>query len=403
MARLRNRTISRRTVASLKSDRDTTFWDRDLPGFGVRVHPSGRKVYVVQSRAPGEAATRVTLGVHGVLTPEEARRRAALVIARIKAGEDPVPEPLAAKLAGAPTVAELAERYVKEHVEVRCKPATAEAFRLVVRKHILPALGSRSALAVTHREVTELHHRMSERPMSANLAVENLSRIYNAAEDRGLVPEGSNPCRLVVRHRRRRRERFLTDAEFRRLGRVLDEAETSKGVSANAVAAMRLLLLTGCRKREILNLRWDEVDLDAGELRLGDSKTGPRTIVLSPEAVSVLSRIPRLEGNPHVIPGRVRGQPLRNLNRPWAVVCARAGLEDMRIHDMRHSYASRALALGESLPMIGRLLGHSEVETTARYAHLAEDSVRDAAVRVSDSIAADFLLDHKSVELGTSD
>ena len=393
MARLRNRTISRRTVASLKTDRDTTYWDRDLPGFGVRVHPSGRKVYVVQSRAKGEAATRVTLGVHGVLTPEEARSRAALVIARIKAGEDPVPEPIAAKLAGGPTVAVLAETYLTEHVEVRCKPSTVEAYRLVAGKHILPALGARPALAVSHREVAELHHGLSAHPMAANRTVEFLSRIYNAAEDRGLVPEGSNPCRLVVRHRRRRRERFLTDAEFRRLGKVLDEAETSKGVSANAVAAMRLLLLTGCRKREVLNLRWDEVDLDAGELRLGDSKIGPRTIVLSPEAVAVLSRIPRVEDNPHVIPGRVPGKPLRNLNGPWAIVCARAGLEDMRIHDLRHSYASRALALGESLPMIGRLLGHAEVETTARYAHLAEDSVRDAAVRVSDSIAADILVE----------
>ncbi len=403
MARLRNRTISRKTVASLETDRDTTFWDRDLPGFGVRVHPSGRKVYVVQSRARGAAATRVTLGVHGVLTPEEARRRAALVIARIKAGEDPVPEPPAVRLAGGPTVADLAELYVAEHVEVRCKPSTIETFRSVVRKHIIPALGDRPALAVSLREVTDLHHRLSDRPAAANRTVEFLSRIYGAAEDRGRIPEGSNPCRLVVRHRQRRRERFLTDAEFRRLGTVLDEAEGCEGVSANAVAAMRLLLLTGCRKGEILNLRWDEVDMDVGELRLSDSKTGPRTIVLSPEAVAVLSRIPRVKGNPHVIPGRVSGRPLRNLNGPWAIVCARAGLEDMRIHDMRHSYASRALALGESLPMIGRLLGHSELETTARYAHLAQDSVRDAAVRVSDSIAADFLVDCQAAEPGAAD
>ena len=391
MARFRKRTISGRAVEALKTARDTIFWDRELPGFGVRVHPSGRKVYVVQKRAPRRTATRVTLGVHGVLTAQEARRRAALVIARIMAGEDPVAEPLAVKLAEGPTVAEIAERYLEEHVAVRCKPKTEAKYRLVVRKHILPALGKRPALGVGHREVTELHHALSAKPVMANHVVALLSYIYNAAEDRGQLPEGSNPCRLVVKFRERRRERYLTVEEYRRLGRVLYEAETRKGVSAYAVAAIRLLLLTGCRKGEILNLRWDQVDLEAGELNLPETKTGPRTIVLSPEAAWVLRRIPRLADNPHVIPGKIRGRPMRNLNDPWEIVCERAGLTDLRIHDIRHAYASRALALGESLPMIGRLIGHSEVETTARYAHLARDAVWESADRIAESIAADLL------------
>ncbi len=147
------------------------------------------------------------------------------------------------------------------------------------------------------------------------------------------------------------------------------------------------------RKGEILNLRWGEVDLAADELRLPDTKTGPRTISLSPEVARVLAAIPRVDGNPFVIPGKTKGKAMRNLNDPWDIVCTRAGLENLRLHDARHSYASRALALGESLPMIGRLLGHTQVETTARYAHLAEDSVRDSAVRISDSIAADLLID----------
>ena len=255
------------------------------------------------------------------------------------------------------------------------------------------AFGRRPALALGHREVTAFHHSLSGKPVMANHVVDTLSRIWNAAEDRGDVPEASNPCRLVAKNRERKRERFLTDAEFRRLGRVLDEAETCKGVSTHAVAAIRLLLLTGCRKGEILNLKWDHVDPEANELRLPDTKTGPRTISLSPEAVAVLRRIPRLPDNPFVIPGKIRGKAMRNLNDPWEIVCERAGLEDMRLHDCRHSYASRALALGESLPMIGKLLGHTQVETTARYAHLAEDSVRSSAVRISDSIAADILSD----------
>ena len=143
MARFRTRTISRRTVEALKTDRDTMFWDRELPGFGVRVHPSGRKVYVAQTRARGKAAKRVTVGVHGVLTAEEARRRAALIIARIKAGEKPVPDPMTVKLAEGPAVAEIAERYLEEHVAVRCKPKTVSMYRLIVEKYIVPRLGKR--------------------------------------------------------------------------------------------------------------------------------------------------------------------------------------------------------------------------------------------------------------------
>ena len=391
MARLGKKRISRRTVEALKVERDTIFWDSELAGFGVRVHPTGRKVYIAQTRADGKAAKRVTVGRHGVITADEARRRAALIVSRIKAGEEAIPEPMAAKPAGGATVGELAERWLEQHVAVRCKPKTESMYRLVVAKYILPAFGRRPALALGHREVTAFHHSLSAKPVMANHVVDTLSRIWNAAEDRGDVPEATNPCRPVAKNRERKRERFLTDAEFRRLGRVLDEAETCKGVSVHAVAAIRLLLLTGCRKGEILNLRWSEVDLAANELRLPDTKTGPRTISLSPEAASVLSAIPHVDGNPFVIPGKIRGKAMRNLNDPWDIVCERAGLTDMRLHDCRHSYASRALALGESLPMIGRLLGHTQVETTARYAHLAEDSVKESAARVADSIAADLL------------
>ena len=402
MATIGNRTISKRMVEALKVEKDTVFWDSELSGFGVRVYASGQKYYVVQTRARGRAAKRVTVGRHGLITAEEARRRAALIIARIKAGEDPVPEPMAAKRAGGPTVAELAQRYLEEHVEVRCKAKTAQSYRQVVGKHIVPALGAIPAVTVDHAAVTALHHSLRATPVMANRVVDELSRIYNAAEDKGLIPEASNPCRLVVKNRERARERFMTDEELRRLGRVLDEAETCKGVSAHALAAMRLLLLTGCRKGEILNLRWDEVDLEALELRMPDAKTDPRTIALSPEAAGVLAGIARVEGNPFVIAGKVKGRPMRNLNDPWEVVCARAKLKGVRIHDCRHSYASRALALGESLPMIGRLLGHTQVETTARYAHLEKVSVRESAMRVSDIIGR-FVLQGYSGSSGAAE
>ena len=393
MAKLQRTTISRRTVEALKADRDTVFWDSELLGFGVRVYPTGRKVYVVQTRAGGKDGKRVTVGRHGVITAEEARRRAALIVARIKAGEKPVPEPMAVTLANGPTVADLAAVYLDRVVAVRLKPASAKAYRGVIEKHILPALGRKPALSLDHAAVTALHHGLAETPAMANRAVEMLFRIYRAAEERELIPEGSNPCRQVAMNRQRRHERFLTDEEFRRLGRVLDEAERSEGAMARAAMAVRLLLLTGCRKNEILSLRWDHVDLEAREMRLGDSKTGSRTVQLSPAAAAVLARVPRINGNPHVIPGTRRGSRMSGLQRPWDRIRKSAGLEDMRLHDCRHSFASRALALGESLPMIGRLLGHSQVQTTARYAHLARDSVHEAARRVSDRIEASLYRD----------
>ena len=171
---------------------------------------------------------------------------------------------------------------------------------------------------------------------------------------------------------------------------MLDEAEASGRFLPSGVAAIRLLVLTGCRKNEIVTLRWDDIDRTAGEIRLRDSKSGARRIPLTPALERVLGGIPRIEGNPWVIVGPNPGDHLKNLDQIWLRLRPRAGLGDVRIHDVRHSYASRALALGEGLPMIGRLLGHRRVTTTARYAHLARDSVREAAERIGVSISADI-------------
>ena len=388
MAKLQRGTISKRTVEALGVEKDTVFWDRDLTGFGVRVHPSGARVYVAQTRGPG-GPKRVTVGRHGVISADQARRRAALIIARVKAGEEPIPAPMAPRTG--PTVAEIAARYLEEHVAVRCKPATAEQCGRVIRKYILPELGDLPLAAVGRKHVTEMHYKLCDVPAMANKAVATCSRMFNQAEAWGLAPEGGNPCRFVVKYRERKRERFLTEEEFRRLGRLLSEAAAEGGVSARAAAAIRLLMLTGCRRNEILTLRWEDVDLDAGELHLRYAKTGPRAVPLSPAAAKILADLPRVAGSPWVFPGKKAGDHLSSIDARWYRLRARAGLEDIRLHDLRHSFASRALALGESLPMISKLLGHSQVETTARYAHLARDSVKDSAARIADSIGAELL------------
>ena len=396
MEKLQYRTLSNRTVEKLKVEKDTVFWDRELIGFGLRVYPTGGKVYVVQARGPA-GPKRVTVGRHGVLGAEQARQRAALIIARVKAGEAPVPEPMAAKLAGGPTVAELARRFLDEHVAVRYKPRSITPTRSVVNRYIVPEFGKLPLEAVERAHVTELQHRLHAKPCAANMVVGTLSLMYRLAEGWGLVPEGCNPCRSVARYPQRKRERFLTDTEYTRLGKVFDDVDTEGGASASAVAALRLLMLTGCRKSEILTLRWEYVALDANELRLPDAKTGARVVPLSPSAVRLLAGFPCHNGSPWVIPGRKSGTHMRDLDDAWEILRSRAGLRDVRIHDLRHSFASRALALGESLPMIGKLLGHRKVDTTARYAHLARDSVHESAARIADSIAADILGENSTV------
>ena len=385
MAKLQYRTISKRTVDGLSvDDKDAVFWDRELLGFGIRVYPSGSKVYVVQTRTKGKSK-RVTLGRHGVISADQARRKAAETIARLKSGEDP-----GGRSASTVTVADLAARYLKEHVALHCKPDTAKLYRSAVQRFILPAYGHLAVEEVDREHIANLHYELRDIPYQANRVLEIGSKLFNLAE-LWKLRAGGNPCKFVRKYREKNRERFLTDEEFRRLGEVLSEMEAEKTLPVFAAAAFRLLMLTGCRRNEIVTLRWEHVDIEGGELRLPDTKTGARMVPLSPPAARVLAELPRIEGNPWVIPGFKPNRHLADLNHYWERVRERANLQDVRIHDIRHSFASRALALGESLTMIGKLLGHNKIETTSRYAHLARDSIKASSARVADSIGADIL------------
>ncbi len=379
--------LTKRIVERLKAEgRDAIFWDRDLAGFGVRVHTTGRKLYIVQSRGPA-GLKRVTLGTVDGETIDRRRREAALVIDRIKRGDDPFPpEP-----APEPTVADLAERCLEDYVAVRCRPKTAKNHRLAIRHHILPALGTKALNEVGPEDVAALHHALRDRPAAANQALRVLSRMFSLAENWGMMPPGRRPTRHVRRYCEASRERFLTPEEYRRLGAALKKLEASGSTMPSAVAAVRLLMLTGCRSDEILTLKWDDVDRTARVLRLRDSKTGPRMVPLTGPVLQVLDGIEREDGVPWVLRGARPGSWLACLSWHWRRIRQESGLHDVRVHDLRHSYASRALALGEGLPAIGRLLGHAKVATSARYAHLVRDAEKAAAVRTGDSIAAQIV------------
>ena len=373
-----------RSIASLPATgKDAFYWDRDLAGFGVRVQRNGRKVYVVQSRGPA-GLKRATLGPVAGIALEQRRREAARVIDRIKRGLDPIPpepEP-------DPTVADLAARCMRAYVEVQCKPKTQALYRHAIDRHIVPALGTMLVKDVRSKHVIGLHDRMRDTPTMANKVVEMLSKMFALAATWDLVPHGRNPCKRVRHYREEPRERFLSPDEYRSLGAALRKVESDSSMWPPAIAAIRLLMLTGCRKSEILTLRWDDVDRTAREFRLRDGKRGPRMVPLTTSVLKLLDRIERLEGNPWVIRSQKPGAHLPDLAYYWGRIRDRAGLEGVRIHDLRHSHASEALALGESLTMIGKLLGHSKVATTARYAHLVQDAEKAAAARTGDSIGA---------------
>ena len=356
----------------------------DITGFGVRVHPSGRKVYIVKYRHEGRAV-KATIGPHGPITPAAARARAAEIVTLARTGRDL--EGKTPRKAGGATMADLARRFLDEYVPGHLKPGTAALYRKIIAKRILPRLGKRRVADISRADAAALHHDMRSVPGHANRTLGVFSRMLTLAEVWEMRPEGVNPCRFVKKYPERRRERFLSDEEYRRLGTALRDAEREGFASPAAVAALRLLMLTGCRSGEILSLRWDDVDMDRGELRLPDSKTGARIVHLGDPAIAVLRGIQRREDSPWVIPGLKRGTHLAFLHGPWRLILERAGIGNLRIHDLRHSFASGGLLVGEGLPMIGKLLGHNKVQTTARYAHLANDPVKSAANRIASRIA----------------
>jgi integrase len=356
-------------------------WDSELKGFGVRVQKGGSKSYVLHYRigtGRGAPLRKLTIGRHGSPWTPETAREAKTLLGIIENGADPAADKMARR--EAPTIAELAERFLAEHADAKRKSSTAAEYKRLLGKIILPAFGKRKVADVTRADVTKLHHANRAAPYQANRVLAVLSKMFNLAERWGLRPDGSNPCRHVEKFAERKRERMLSPAELARLG----DALAAHSGSPYAVAAVKLFARLG----EVLGLRWEWIDFERGEARLPDSKTGAKTLHLPPPALAVLTELPRLDGNPYVIAGAKPGAALVNLEKPWRAIRRPAGLDDVRLHDLRHAFASVAASSGMGLPIIGKMLGHSQPATTARYAHLASDPVKAAAAAVAGKIAA---------------
>ena len=371
--------LTKRQIDALPArDKEYFVWDDQLKGFGARVYPTGGKRYVAQTFRRG-TTIRVQIGRHGALPFEEAKARARKIIADIDDGRNPNREKDDARLS--PTVAQLAERFLDEYVPAHCKQRTRVEYEHAVKRYILPTLGSIKVLVLARDDVAALHHDMRDMPYQANRTLGVLSKMMNLAEAWGLRADRSNPCYHVRKYKERKRERFLSADELARLGRVLAGEESH---APSAVIAFRLLLYTGARLSEIQTLKWEHVRGD--RIHLPDSKTGAKTIPLNRPALETLAGAKRVEGNPYVIVGTGNSAHLTDLQKPWRRVRKAAGLDDVRIHDLRHTFASEAVMGGESLPMVGRILGHTQAQTTSRYAHLADDPLQRASERIASSL-----------------
>ncbi len=378
-------------------------------GLSLRVFESGRASWTFRYRPKGGGPRRrIGLGEYPSIGLAEARRRADRVRGVVSGGGDP--QLTLGALREAPTLAELIHRYLAE-VRQKKKPRTVELYTHYLRKLVGPRLALRKAHEVTTGAVDQLHRRLGAKtPVSANRVIVALSGVYTFAAKRRLIAEGVNPARGIDKFREQGRERYLSTDELARLGQVLRDGELvglawprvgrapskhdrkpdnrKTQLSRHVTGAFRLLLFTGCRLREILELRWSDVDSERGLLLLPDSKTGRKTVVLNAPARQVLADLRELSAGEYVILGDDPKRPRADLQKPWDLVKHHAKLADVRLHDLRHTHASIGAGAGLGLPIIGKLLGHKHAETTARYAHLADDPLRRASDRIGREIAA---------------
>ncbi|MCZ8158655.1 MAG: site-specific integrase [Rhizobiaceae bacterium] len=410
--------ITKRTVDALMSQPvGSVLRDDDLKGFQARRISSGITFAFEYRAGSGRAAPvkRIAIGRFGSLAPDEARKIAKDHAVAVAGGKDPAAEKAREK--GIPRLIDFATAYLDDCEEIatshpesaKLRTGSIRSYRSLLNVHIGPALGKRTLDKIDSDDVERLHKAISkEKPATANRCLELIGTIYRQAVIARHVPKGTNPASGITANKERKRERFLSPEELSRLGEAIRTAETDGlpysppepkpgkkakhipkalppyVIDAYSAAALRLLIFSGARLREVLHAKWTDIDFGRGLLTVF-GKTGRRHIVLPAPALEIINGLER--AGEYVIASTDPTKPKADLARPWAAVCKLAGLDDVRIHDLRHSFASVAVSGGASLPMIGKLLGHSQAQTTARYAHLADDPVRAAAERAAGVIA----------------
>ena len=383
---------TRLTVAVVKSllpeARDLIVWDAELTGLHVKVTPAGRKSFFLYYRTPDGRERRPKLGDYPTLKPEAARQLALQMKADVLQGRDPSAARKAAR-AEKETVSSLLDRYLVEHAERHKKLSSALEDRRLVERVITPLIGELRLDAVKAADITALMGELSGTPIQANRSLALLSKAFALAELWGLRLQNTNPTKGVRRFREQARGHFLDDAELGRLWQVLDQEDQTASTGRSATSAIRLLLLTGRRLGEVLTLEWSHIDFENGVLKLPDSKTGRITVPLPSAAATLLQNLRAGDASDPkwVIPGQKPGTHLVNLQKPWRRIRNKAGLDHVRLHDLRHSYASQAIALGLSLTEVGGQLAHKSPLTTQRYAHLSMKHKNAMAAQVDERLS----------------
>jgi integrase len=404
--------LTKRSVESLTpAAAPVVYYDDKLAGFGVRVMPSGRRSYFVQYRSKHHRCRWFTIGAHGEVTADAARTMAQRILQTVAVdGRDPSGEREAFRTA--PTVSDLLDRHIAEHIEQRNRPSTRAAYKAIIERDIRPEIGRLKVATVTRQDMHRLHAARAGTPRQANLILAVCSKAFSLAELWEMRPEGTNPCSKIERYRENHRERFLSAEELARLGATLRQAETvglpwNTGADSKhptkpemrrtlykrvTTAVIELLLFTGCRLSEVLNLRWEHVDFNAGTIALPETKSGrPQVVVMNSQARQVLKELEAAKASEFVLPSTV---DLRHpfskagIEAAWTKIRTAAGLEDVRLHDLRHTVGTYAGQSGANAFLVRDLLRHKNLAMTGRYVNRADHPVRTLSDQVGERIAA---------------
>ena len=379
--------ITKRVVDDAKGEGGRYYiWDSELPGFGLCVQKSGYKSYFLDYVTESGVRRRAKIAIAGEISPDEARRKASSYRLKISSGYDPLEKIVVIPEKINPNFKQVAAEYIEKHAVPFKKESSCANDKMMLDVHILPVFGYQLVKDITRKEVRDFHYSMQEKKYTANRCIQLMSKMMNLCEDWDYRPAGSNPCKGLKKFKEDSKERFLSEYELLRLERAL-QSFLEKDRDSYFVPLIRLLLLTGARFREVLTCKWSYINFERQVMELPDSKTGKKEIILCNVCVDIIRSLKKVPGNPYLIVSSKNPEThLVNPRKAWDRLLQKANLPGLRIHDLRHTNASIALMANIPLEVIGKRLGHKSLQTTMKYAHLADSSVRQATDVVSNAI-----------------
>ena len=375
--------LTKRVVESYPSDSSKRLlvWDTEITGFCVRIYPTGKKTYFFQYRNSRKETKFIKIGVHGNITTEQAREKATQLALKVSAGQDPSLKPPPKPIS--PTIEDLAEKYLELHAEKEKRPKSIKEDKAMLKNHILKQFGTRKVDDITFEDIQKLHVSLSKIRVQSNRILSLLHKMFELAIQWRW--RADNPVSGIKKYQEHKRTRWLQEDEMKRLLDVLDSSPNQTTVNI-----IRLSLLTGARKHEVLKATWDQFDLAKGVWTKSAHTTKQKKmehLPLSPDALTILKTMEKMKNDsPFLFPGKVKGKPLQDIKKSWATITKQANLKDFRIHDIRHTYASHLVSSGLSLSIVGKLLGHTQASTTQRYAHLADEPLREATTLFAEKV-----------------